>query len=129
MRMLGVIACVLVAAVLVLLALAVLAGTGAQHHAHTIFDEPAIMTQAQYDATALGSDEATLEQRFNSVGIPENALSLRVQHAFSAHRHDVQCAFWRIRGHADVLARLCFTSPGARLASRSERTIAGSGAG
>src|SRR5271156_5346547 len=111
MRMVGVIACVLVAAILVLLALAVLAGTGAQHHAHTIFDEPAIISQAQYDAAALRSDEATLEARFNSVGIPENALSLRVLHAFTTHHDDVGCAFWRIRRRPDVLARLCFTSP------------------
>jgi hypothetical protein len=128
-RNVGLIAGVMVAAIVVVLVLAVLAGTGAQHHAHTIFDQPAIISQAQYDATGLGADETTLERRFNSVGIPEHALSLRVQHAFTAHHHDVRCDFWRIDGRPGVYARLCFTSPGAQVASRSERTVAAHAAG
>jgi hypothetical protein len=125
MATVGRIAAVLIAGVVVLLVLAVLANTSAQHHAHTIFDEPAVIDQAQFDGAALGSDEAVLEKRFNNIGIPENTTSPHVRHAFGAHPDDIACAFWKVTGRPGILARLCFTSPDARLASKRERTVAG----
>jgi hypothetical protein len=115
----------LIAVVMAVIVLAVIADGGASHHSHTILDEPAIITQAQYDAARIGTDEGVLKARLHSFGIAQHGSRTSLAQAFGDPPPGTACFFWKISSRPHAAARMCFTTTAERLAQKRERVVAG----
>ena len=83
------------------------------------------MTTEQYGALRMGLDEQRFVNRLEQTGLPENLTKRRYVRLFPAHGDGIVCSYWEISDHADLLARVCFSSSRGRLVQKLERNAAG----
>lgn len=95
-------------------------GSGPKPAEFTAYD----MTQNQYEGLAHGLEEQVFVDRLQKVGLPESLAPSHYVKLFPPHAEDVDCSYWKISDVPEHIARICFSSPGAKLVQKSE-TYAG----
>jgi hypothetical protein len=81
------------------------------------------MTAAQYAGLEPGLDESDFVNRLEQTGLPEHLTSTSYVVLFPPHSEDVHCSFWEISDRPELVARICFSDPEARLVEKLERNV------
>jgi hypothetical protein len=81
------------------------------------------MTAAQYAALRPGLQMVDFVDHLQQTGLPENLAKERYVRLFPRHGDDVTCSYWEIADRLDRVARVCFSSPAARLVQKLQRRV------
>jgi hypothetical protein len=103
---------------------AIVGDSGEDQHVHERPDPFGYsMTAAQYAALRPGLEMADFVDRLQQTGLPENLTKEPYVRLFPRHGDDVTCSYWEIADRLDRVARVCFSSPAARLVQKLERQV------